>query len=327
MPDLDFESAQLQLLTDALRAGPGSPVWREALASLDAETGADEYKLLYTARQRLASGREYRELRPGPGFTQKVFDTIEREEAGTKPRGALSANVIAGASAVVILAVVAVVVYFALPRSSSSESGAGGALSQTYFTVTRAQTRFESQLGTDWKPFGPLEVHASDGLRPSLDAPATAPSEYHGGGVTYSHEMPAGQAFAIETTLRAPRGSDDLIAQVFVSDDGRFSGDRATTPHELVWLVRQGEASVALPDGTIVSQGTKVPPGRSVEVRIAINRTQASVEMNGKRLWSGASQLAVDRPRVIGIRFLARGKAAQKDAPVVESVRVLTPQP
>jgi hypothetical protein len=30
MTDLDFESSQLQLLTDALRAGPGSPEWRAA---------------------------------------------------------------------------------------------------------------------------------------------------------------------------------------------------------------------------------------------------------------------------------------------------------
>src|SRR6266480_850605 len=39
MPALDFESDQfLQLLTDALRAGPGSPEWHEANDALDAET-------------------------------------------------------------------------------------------------------------------------------------------------------------------------------------------------------------------------------------------------------------------------------------------------
>ena len=35
MTELDFESAQLQLVTDALRAGPGTPEWRTAISTLD----------------------------------------------------------------------------------------------------------------------------------------------------------------------------------------------------------------------------------------------------------------------------------------------------
>src|SRR5688500_14006835 len=84
--DLDFESSQLQLLTDALRAGPGTPEWRAAMETVapvgaGGGGGADEYKLLYAARERLASGRQYREVRAGPGFTRRVFDAIEDEEA------------------------------------------------------------------------------------------------------------------------------------------------------------------------------------------------------------------------------------------------------
>src|SRR5213082_2776894 len=98
MTDLDFESAQLELLTEALRAGPGTPQWREAVALLEAVPGADEFKLLYAARERLASGRQYREIRAGAGFTSKVFDALDQEQGAAAPRGFPSANVIVAIS-------------------------------------------------------------------------------------------------------------------------------------------------------------------------------------------------------------------------------------
>src|SRR5688500_11664722 len=87
MTDLDFESSQLQLLTDALRAGPGTPEWRAAVETVapvgaGGGGGADEDKLVYAARQRLASGRQSREGRAGPGITRRVFDPIEDGVAG-----------------------------------------------------------------------------------------------------------------------------------------------------------------------------------------------------------------------------------------------------
>src|SRR6476619_7514162 len=66
MTELDFESdPKLELLTDALRAGPGTPQWRQALGAVEHTPGSDEFKALYTARERLASGRGYREVRAG----------------------------------------------------------------------------------------------------------------------------------------------------------------------------------------------------------------------------------------------------------------------
>ena len=70
MTQLDFDSdAFLTLLTDALRAGPGSPQWHDALRTLRAGgiEHADEYRLLVAAREHLESGREYRSIRAGPG--------------------------------------------------------------------------------------------------------------------------------------------------------------------------------------------------------------------------------------------------------------------
>src|SRR5262245_62512758 len=123
MTDLDFESSQLQLVTEALRAGPGSPAWREALALIEHSPEADEYKVLYTARERLASGRGYREVRAGAGFTRKLFDAIEQEQAGGEKKSAAipSANLIAVTSAVVILAILAVIAWFVIPGAKAPD--------------------------------------------------------------------------------------------------------------------------------------------------------------------------------------------------------------
>src|SRR5688572_8340922 len=150
MTDLDFESSQLQLLTDALRAGPGTPEWRAALESIKSGggsgAGGDEYKLLYTARERLASGRQYREVRAGPGFTRRVFEAIEQDEAGegSIPRAMPAANLIAAISALVILGVLALVVWLIIP---SNGTGRPNDLSQTYFVSRIAESTFDTGVG------------------------------------------------------------------------------------------------------------------------------------------------------------------------------------
>ena len=85
----NIESEQMMtLLTDALRAGPGSPEWHQAVGLLRAQNGdVDEYKLLYAAREHLESGKEYRSVRAGPGFTRKVFNEIEQDPQGRKRPG------------------------------------------------------------------------------------------------------------------------------------------------------------------------------------------------------------------------------------------------
>src|SRR5687768_6077540 len=160
MTDLDFESSQLQLLTDALRAGPGTPEWRAALESIKSGggsgAGSDEYKLLYAARERLASGRQYREVRAGPGFTRRIFEAIEDEEAeGVTPRALPAANLIAAVSALVILGVLAMVVWLIVP-AGDARLQPGGDLSQTYFVNRIAETTFDAGIGADWIAFGKL---------------------------------------------------------------------------------------------------------------------------------------------------------------------------
>ena len=327
MTELDFESAQLQLLTDALRAGPGSPQWRDALASLDERvSGVDEYKLLYTARERLASGRAYREVRAGQGFTRKVFDAIEQEESAA-PATLPSANVIAAISALVILGVLALVAFFVIPRAGSELPQD---LSQTYFVTTRAETSFGSELGMEWISFGPMPVVARDGLRPArIEDGGPTGEGFRGGGVRYERSFAPGEPFAAVATIRHLKAADDLVVQLFVADDPNLSGDTATSPHELVWSLRGGEASVVLPDGSVEVQDVAVRagPGTDVEVRIAVNKSEAAVDMNGKRLWTGGSKLDTTQSRIAGVRFLTRGGAGDgKDRAVIESVKILVPQ-
>src|SRR5829696_2764299 len=95
---MDLDSDQfMTLLTDALRAGPGSPEWHQAVGVLRASRASatsDEYQLLVRAREDLESGRDYRAVKAGPGFSRKVLQSVE-EEGTAKARGLPSANLIA----------------------------------------------------------------------------------------------------------------------------------------------------------------------------------------------------------------------------------------
>lgn len=329
MTELDFETSQLQLLTDALRAGPGTPEWRAALASVEASgglagAGADEYKLLYAARERLASGRRYREVRAGPGFTRKLNESMDDEEAGRK-KTLPSANIIAAVSALVILGVLAVVAFFVMPRSGQNKPG--GDLAETYFVDTLAANEFSEDLGMQWATFGPLAVEARGGLQPILK---NLTSEFRGGGAFYERTLPANQPFAVEATITVPKTSEDLAFGVFVTDDPNFSGDSATSEQEFVCLARGGKVNVVLPQAHLAGQSLDIGEGRtSLSVRIALNQADGMVEVNGTKLWSGRHQLSPDKDRLVGVRFLARsdGKGDKPAArPVVDSMRILTPQ-
>src|SRR5207248_832631 len=120
----------MTLLTDALRSGPGSPEWHQAVKILRAsDQNVDEYTLLYSAREHLESGKDYRSVRAGTGFTRKVLEQIE-EQASTPP--APTANIIALIAAGAILAVVAVV-GFMLLHGGSAEQQRIEELSKTIF--------------------------------------------------------------------------------------------------------------------------------------------------------------------------------------------------
>src|SRR3954471_9755751 len=116
MPTLDFESDQfLQLLTDALRAGPGSPEWHETVEALRTNGSGhhDEYQMLIAARENLEKGKEFRSVRAGPGFSRKLNDALDSE--GTSKKGPPTTSIVAIVSAGLLLGAAAVLLYLLFP--------------------------------------------------------------------------------------------------------------------------------------------------------------------------------------------------------------------
>lgn len=325
MAAIDLQSDDFMiLLTDALRAGPGSPEWLRAVQVLT-EAGAqgDEYTMLITAREHLESGRPYRAVRPGPNFTRKVMDQVEQAQMA-RGRVGSPAGWIAAAAALLVIATVGLVIYFAVP-GGGDDSGLAD-LERTYFVQPRVEIDFAQPLDDAWIPIGQLAVQPGPGGLRLADA--TAPADaYLGGGVMRQASLPAEQAFAVEARLRAERWTDDLIPQVFITDTPQFTPDRGTSSGELAWLIQAGAPAVALPDGRLAGQSPTQPPDarNGMTIRVLVSRDHAIVESGGERVFAGPHQLSPQRPRYVGVRFLKRGDA--DPAPVrFESLRILHPQ-
>jgi hypothetical protein len=322
MPDsIDIDADPfLKLLTDALRAGPGSPEWHQAVSKLKAggHSNADEFQLLVKAREHLESGRSYRAVRAGPGFTRKLLSGIDAESTSARP-ALPTANLVAVIGAIVVLGVLGLIGYWLLHSGNATPAED---LSNTYFGTTIAATNFDGPLPSQWQTIGPLALDTGKGLRPAPGPVIKLPSpDYVGGGVALTTGIPFDQPFAIEATIRFGHVSDDVIPQLFVTDQPDYSPDRATSPHELVWLVREGKSQIVLPDGQITGATAKITDGQTITVRIIVGQQTAQVVSGGNTQWTGQNQLAA-RPRYAGIRFLRRG-SDKRDAVVVGGVKVL----
>jgi hypothetical protein len=324
-----------ELLTDALRAGPGSPQWHQAVQKLRTDgaavPGADEYRLLCDARENLESGREYRAVRPGPGFTRKLFTELEGQSISAG--GAPAANIIAVISALAILAVLGVVAYMLSRGGGARPQEPQADLAALYFPDDVASASFEDAIPAGWRTIGDLPLVTDGGLRP-----AVMPMEigdYVGGGVVTENSLPSEKPFAIEATVAVPAMAGDYIAEVFVSDSADFDERRATSPSEVVWLL-EGASQKVMVGGR--NEGRVEPVKASdkpMTVRIVVDGARALVEVKtadggaaggGTQLWSGAHGLAEGKPRYAGVRFI-RGAGGSTDVASVRSVRVVTRDP
>lgn len=311
----------MELLTDALRAGPGSPEWHQAVGELRKRGGsaADEYSLLWTARERLASGKEYRSVKAGAGFTRKVMEGIERLPVGKgqKARSVPVAAVIALASVLVLVGVVAVVGYW-MYGSAGGQAPAKEDLSSVVFIQTVVDDQFADTIQPSvWTHIGGLPVTANDGLH----AGAATSTGYTGGGVLLTSAVSTGEPFAVDVELEG-KGGEGLIPQVFVTDQPQFHLDRGTGSHELVWTLQDGQAQVVLPDGHVAATWDGAGAHPTTTVHVVVGRDSAIVQTDGRQLWAGSHGLGADRPRYVGVRFLA--KAGAKGDVVIKSVRVQT---
>jgi len=301
---------------------------------LGTQKGASEYRLLVEARENLESGKSYREVRAGAGFTRKVMDGIEEQEAGRAP-AINPANTIAIISAAVILGIIAIIGYFVLHGGEAGRSPIEE-LGNTYFITTQSASTFENSIPADWSRIGAVVLEAKNGLHPDKGEG----NVFKGGGIVGVSAMPADQAFAVDVDLQINRLTDDVIAQVFVTDDRNFNPERGTSGHELVWLIQKTDnvrpatpgkeewiasESVVLPNGRVEgTQSAHIASRQLVNVRIMVNREAAIIESGGQRQWAGAHQLDPSKLRYVGVRFLKRG-SNNRESIDVESVRVLKP--
>ena len=320
-PDVEIEKDPfLILLTDALRAGPGSPQWHEAVTHLKAAgQEVDEYRLLVEAREALESGKDYRSVRAGAGFTRKLMTGLGREEqAGSGARRISTPGLIAIIAGLVILAVIGVVAYELYPRGTGApDQHAVEELAATYFPNEILTATFDDTIPMTWRKIGTLSLETDGGLRPG--AQMVQSGSYVGGGVVAADPIPAQQPFSFQVTFRLDNPSDDLIPQAFVANDQNFSQDHATSAQELVWQVRGRQQSVVV-GGNVQHQSPLPARGRTVVVRFLVNRDATIVETNGQRLWAGPNGLGPNA-RYVGVRFIRTGDKSQGHA-IVESIHL-----
>ena len=265
------DDALMTLLTDALRAGPASPEWSRALATLRETNPAagDEYELLLNARQNLESGRQYKEVRGGPVFGRRVFDGVEAISNERGRRWSPLTLLIGVGVFCVAAAAVGVGAWLIKGGGRSSEN-----LAVIYLNTVAAGATFDGPLPPGWQAIGALALDPTKELEP-INGSVALPAQSHrhdfvGGGYATVTGLPADAPMAVEAVFTFDHVGDDLVPELFVTDDPHFDGGRATSPHELAWLVRDGQMKVALPDGKFGGETVKVPEHSRESIRIVV---------------------------------------------------------
>jgi len=325
MTEADIDRDEfLKLLTDALRAGPGSPEWRSAVQQVRAAGGSkagkanlDDYELIFQTREHLASGKDYRSIGAGPGFTRKVMDQLDAEPEGRR-KGTPMATLIATLSIVALVGVVGVLGYLLLARGPGEPKRDD--LAGITFTLTTSLTEFQAPpIPQGWREIGWLGLIPSDGLAPTTRPAADGTA---GGALVSTLPQPPDQPFAVEVNLRPGAQASDVITQIFITEGGTFDETRATSPRELVASFQAGSMQLILPNGRVVA--TEPAGVGSQRLRISIGRWLTNIDIDDRRVWSGEHQLDPSKPRLIGLRFLQPGSGSP--ATKIDSIRILRAQ-
>jgi hypothetical protein len=328
--ETQFDSDQfLKLLTEALRAGPGSPQWHEAVNQLKNSTlaDADEYRMIINAREHLESGRDYRSIRAGPGFTKKVMSAIDEEAAaaGQAPATSSAGTValVAGICIIAVIVIVAVIWYRGSPPQPSPTDLANIVFAQTTISTDFTQTQ---TIPPEWRSLGlpPVISSRSRGLAGPHVKPAPGDDKDHRGGGIYSASgMPATQTFAFEAAVRQYKVSENVV-QIFITDTPDFDQNpKASSPRELVCYLLNGTINIAKPDGSIQGSGSKAKDLN--HIRIKLDKQFVVIENDGQTLYSGKHDLSPEKARYAGVRFLVKPSEKPLEDVTVHSVRVLKP--
>jgi hypothetical protein len=281
---------------------------------------SNDYELLIRARQNLESGKEYRAVRAGPGFTKRLMGTLE-DRGGAQRHSTPISTWIAILSGAVLVGAIGLIIF--VVTRGGGPLPAVDSLANTYFVNTLLNSSFDGNLSSsDWLEIGTLRVETWHGLRPNIDEA----SEYQlGGGIFWSQPLKPDTPVEIEATVRIQRPSKDLIAQVFITADPQsFSEDKGISPRELIWLFQSGQQKILLPGGRVEAQNLVGRDRAGLNLRIALDRDVAIIEEQSKRLWAGEHGLA-NKPRYVGIRFLRTGSEREDAGIAFTSLRVQTP--
>lgn len=310
----------LRLLTDALRRGPGSPEWHKAVSDLrDVTTPeADEYRLLIAARERLESGRAYREVRAGPAFTRELFGQLDRP-ADTSKRLPVGTIVRLLCLLALVAAIALLIVWAAGAKSDNTD-----ALANRLF-VTPAH---------DWEFFGglPKGLTRSDSFNLSLTSDGVrADAQNAHGGLLALETLDLQPGICVEARLDVKPGpvlwSLDLIrrrpaAYTGATERGRVLIARDTTNV----LTLQGDGtqidSITTQNQTITQPFAPRPLSAGTHVvRIKADAKVAVVDVDGQLLWAGPHDIGDSAYLEFGMTRTAPGGPG----PTVQGVRVLTP--
>jgi hypothetical protein len=319
MADVQIESDPLfQLLTDALRAGPQSAEWSQAVAQVrEGGSGAeaDEYKLLLQARENLESGKEYKAVRAGTGFTRNLFGKIDEEKEAAKAKGLPTANLLAIGAGVVLLGVIAVV---AVMIGRGRGGGGGPETLPALFPNSVVATTFaQGEKGLTITGTTPPDL--SNGLRPG-PAPKDAATQYLQTDASVDQPIPG--RFEIEVDLQAPPGKPQTVSTAIIIPP---PANRKVTDVGLAWVLSGDTQRVMAGDGPALKTAP-IPADGKITVRIVVGKTVAAVYSNKELLWTGAHGLP-EGPKTPVIRML-RPKGDDGPVPAITAVRVRTePKP
>lgn len=304
MQGTEFETDEmLKLLTEALRRGPGSPEWHDAVERLRSSGAkeADDFRLLMTVRERLESGQSYREVRAGPAFTRELMQRIDEEpaKASGKQRTILIVSVVC-----ILLLVGSVAILVTMMSNGQPRDDAMGQLAQKLFISPVKTWNFDGNLPADIPADGDLKLDATNGLHPARSSkPGT-------------------------TTLRPPEAIG-LADGACVEAQVGFRPDSMTTI-TLALAASAHEPPLALtlvPEGFRVQIGDKTQliqrslPAETYTLRMKLNDSVAIIEVNGQTIWSGPHPAGANA--VLAVRFDLTGKP--NDSSRLQSLRILKP--
>ncbi|HEV7301197.1 MAG TPA: hypothetical protein VGN72_17660 [Tepidisphaeraceae bacterium] len=309
----------LQLLTDALRAGPGSPEWHQATTKLrrDGIEGNNEHAMLIAVREHLASGKDYRTVRAGPGFTRRLMERLDEEPVGQRRTLPLATLMAAVGAATLALFFVGLFVLMLRGGGGDATAELAG-LRNSAFTQTISSASFDGEIPIGWTGDRAM-FDASAGLRPAATRPAANLSMQ----VLADPVIAADGSAAFEVLLRPPTDPNTIV-QIFVTDSAG-AAESGQMPPGLLWVLQGGDGRVALPSGRL-SGGASTFPTTPVGtlVRLVVGPRSAIISVGDRELFAAEHGLSDDANRRFGVRFLTRGGPGKDDGAIL-SARVLKP--